>query len=242
MPGSPVWMLVRNRDPLMSVRSVAVLATLGTVLLALPGFAQTPKLLPTDDSASDPSFKKVYDKLLKVVANRDAKALLKFLDPDIKLSFGGMGGIAEFKEMWRPADPKSEVWEKFDTVLRLGVVRSGDGPNVYFSAPYSFTRFPDEYDPFDYGVIVSENAQVRSQPDAQADVVFSLSYDIIKLIEWISDKRRPDCHACGWYRIETLDGRAGFVSGKDARSPIDYRVIFMFRDGRWRITAFVAGD
>lgn len=226
----------------MLSRLLTVVVVMGMLLLALPMCAQERKLLPSDDSASDPEFKKVYDKLLKVIADRDAKALLKFFDSEVCLSFGGMYGIQDFKEMWHPEDRKSEVWDELNTILRLGVVRSGEGPNAYFSAPYSFARFPDEYDAFDYGAIVRADASVHAQPDAKEEVLFRLSYDIVKLIEWISDTERPECQTCGWYKIETLDGRSGFVTRKDARSPIEYRVIFRLRDSRWRITAFIAGD
>ena len=226
----------------MLSRPLTVIVVAGMLLLALPICAQETKLLPSDDSASDPEFKKVYDRLLKIIANRDAKALLKILDSEVCLSFGGMYGVQDFKEMWHPEDRKSEVWDELETILRLGVVRSGDGPNAYFSAPYSFERFPDEYDAFDYGAIVSKDAPVHAQPDVKEEVLFRLSYDIVKLIEWISDSERPECQTCGWYKIETLDSRSGFVTSKDARSPIGYRVIFQQRGGRWRITAFIAGD
>ena len=226
----------------MLSRPLTAVVVMGMLLLALPIRAQETKLLPSDDSASDPEFKKAYDKLLKVIADRDAKALLKFLAPDVCLSFGGMYGVQDFKEMWNPADRNSEVWDELNTILRLGVVRSGDGPDAYFSAPYSFARFPDEYDAFDYGAIISKDAPVHVQPDAKEEVLFRLSYDIVKLIEWISDSERPECQTCGWYKIETLDGRSGFVTRKDARSPIEYRVIFQLRNDRWRITSFIAGD
>ena len=45
-----------------------------------------------------------------------------------------------------------------------------------------------------------------------------------------------------WIEASTPKGRRGYVSTAQARSLLDYRLIFGRRDGRWQITAFVAGD
>jgi len=34
----------------------------------------------------------------------------------------------------------------------------------------------------------------------------------------------------------------GFVASRYVRSPVDHRAIFSFRDGRWWLMAYVAGD
>ena len=45
-----------------------------------------------------------------------------------------------------------------------------------------------------------------------------------------------------WIEARTPKGRRGYVRTSEARSLLDYRIIFGRRDGEWRITAFVAGD
>jgi len=45
-----------------------------------------------------------------------------------------------------------------------------------------------------------------------------------------------------WIEARTPKGRRGYVLTSEARSLLDYRIIFGPRDGEWRITAFVAGD
>ena len=45
-----------------------------------------------------------------------------------------------------------------------------------------------------------------------------------------------------WIEARTSKGRRGYVHTSEARSLLDYRIIFGRRDGAWRITAFVAGD
>jgi hypothetical protein len=38
------------------------------------------------------------------------------------------------------------------------------------------------------------------------------------------------------------DGRTGWLRAEDVHSPIGWRAIFAWRDGRWMMDAFVAGD
>ena len=40
-----------------------------------------------------------------------------------------------------------------------------------------------------------------------------------------------------WIEVRTPKGAAGYVSTEQARSLLDYRIIFGRRDGHWRITA-----
>lgn len=44
------------------------------------------------------------------------------------------------------------------------------------------------------------------------------------------------------FKVTTDKGVIGYVSGKYVRSPIDYRAFFQQVDGKWQLTAFVAGD
>lgn len=226
----------------MLSRSGVCLTALTLMCSCLPCVAQQGKLLPVDDSGKSPSFKAFRNKLLEAIKARDADFLLDALDPDIKNSFGGNGGVAEFQEVWHPEDPESDVWEELEEILSLGVVLEGSVEKGYFSAPYVFQGFPDEYDAFDYGAVVRKDAVLRERPESNSAVVARLTYNIVKLVEWLPDAGQPECRTCGWYRIETLGGVTGYMSRRDARSPIDYRAIFHFRDGKWKMTAFVAGD
>jgi hypothetical protein len=45
-----------------------------------------------------------------------------------------------------------------------------------------------------------------------------------------------------WVHVQLGDGRTGYMWHAYVRRPIDYRALFNLIDGRWRMTAFVAGD
>jgi hypothetical protein len=45
-----------------------------------------------------------------------------------------------------------------------------------------------------------------------------------------------------WAGVVLPDGRSGWLPSQDVLSPVGWRAIFARRDGRWLMTAFVAGD
>ncbi len=97
-------------------------------------------------------------------------------------------------------------------------------------------------DAFGYHAIFGKDVNLRSKPQADAPVVDTLSYNIvqIELENSVRDKNKPDSYT--WVKVNTLGGKKGFVQAKYVRSPIDYRAIFEKKNGKWKMTAFIAGD
>jgi hypothetical protein len=62
----------------------------------------------------------------------------------------------------------------------------------------------------------------------------SMSYSIVRLVDVGGDGL--------WSHVRVGDGRTGYVWHAYVRSPIEERAVFNLIDGRWRMTAFVAGD
>lgn len=227
----------RHNIPPRLVRNIIVLIT----LLWLPAFStnsQSRKLYPVDEAAKDPSFFTFRAQLIQAVQRRDAIYLLSILSPKISNSFGGSGGVAEFKEMWKPERSQSEVWIELATVLSLGGAFDKDGS---FLAPYLYAKWPeDEGDVFGVGVIVGENVRVRAAPQITASVIRNLSFDIVEVPDWKTSKARGEKR--NWISIKLSDGQTGYVAQEFIRSPSDYRAVFEKQDGRWVMTAFIAGD
>jgi Bacterial SH3 domain len=111
---------------------------------------------------------------------------------------------------------------------------------VTFTAPYTFSRFPDKLDAFEHGVIVGENVRVRQKPTVDSPVVTSLSFDIVAVTDW--GERLSGDSKQGWVRVKLAGGQEGYISSGYVHSPIDYRAVFEKRQGRWLITSLVAGD
>jgi hypothetical protein len=202
-----------------------------------PGYSQVGKLYPVDEAARDPSLFVLRARLLEAIQKRDTAFILSSLSPDIVNSFGGNGGVAEFKEQWRLEQPDSKLWHTLASVLALGGSFQNEGT---FAAPYTFSRFPDQLDAFEHGVIVGESVRVRQKATADSPVVASLSFDIVVVTDW-GAKSSGDGKQ-GWVRIKIASGREGYIASGYVRSPIDYRAVFEKRPGRWLITTLVVGD
>lgn len=210
------------------------------VSVSCPAMAQVGKLYPVDEGPKDPSFQAFRAELIEAAKNRDAKFVLNILDPDMLNSFGGDGGVKEFREWWKPANPNSELWGILIEILSMGGSFSPENKND-FCAPYVFHKLPDlDLDPFDHSVIIGENVRVRDQAGLTSPIIATLSYDIVALADPSTNPVKKDGHT--WIGIKLSNGKTGFVSKQFIRSSIDYRACFTKKNGRWWMTALVAGD
>ncbi len=64
------------------------------------------KILPIDESESDPTLVEFINNLKKVVSNKDTSGLFQSLDTAIIVSYGGgMYGVKEFSQNWQLDKP-----------------------------------------------------------------------------------------------------------------------------------------
>lgn len=208
-------------------RLLAALLFLHATLAA----GQVGKLLPVDEAARDPEFFAFRAQLQAAVARHDAEAVLAAVDPSIRTSFGTGGGIADLRKKWNLSGADSRLWDELGTVLAFGGAFREGG---LFAAPYVFARWPDRFDSFEHVAVLGKNVRVRAAPGSQGRILTALSFDVVRLAAPATDSE--------WTRIKLRDGRTGYISSRYVRSPVDYRALFNKVDGRWRMTAFVAGD
>jgi len=218
-------------------RISAVLVILS--IFAVPS-AHAGKLCPVDGADKDQSFRLFRDKLLNAVQNRDQAFLLSIIAPDIINSFGGNDGKENFVKIWKPNKPDSKIWSTLDAILTLGGNFSPDRQE--FWAPYVFAAFPDDKDAFSYLAIVGQNVNVRARPSLDAQVITTLSYDLVKKLDNLPVAEETLAGPGHWLKIATPQGKPGYVAAKYARSPLDYRAGFKKKNGRWLMVALVAGD
>jgi Bacterial SH3 domain len=193
--------------------------------------AQVGKLLPADEAARDPEFFSFRAQLQAAVARHDTEAVLAAVDPNIRTSFGSGGGMEEFRKTWKLPAADSPLWDELGTVLAFGGAFREGG---HFAAPYVYGRWPEPFDSFEHVAVLGKNVRVRSEPGTKGKILTALSFDVVKLAAPATDSE--------WTRIKLRDGRTGYISSRYVRSPVDYRALFNKIDGRWRMTAFVAGD
>lgn len=221
----------------MRTLHIVLLAALMLVAVAPGATAQVAKLYPVDEAAQDSSLMLFRLRLIEALVERDTAFVYTHLAPEVKISFGDADGLETFKMIWQPEDPDSKFWLTMAGVIGAGGVYDANpdysDAEATFIAPYYFSAFPDEYDAFEYAVVVGERVRVRSAPNTESEVLAALSYDIVRLTRPPSD---------GWVQIELADGADGFMAARFIKSPIGYRAGFEKVNGRWRIFFFLAGD
>lgn len=187
---------------------------------------------PVDQSGYHPEYVAARNELLRIAELRDTAALLRTVAPDIKVSFGGDGGLQGFRDHWRLSSPDTEIWAVLTDILIHGGRFSGDDS---FTAPWTFSGLPDSLDAFSYLIVRDDAVSVYEKPDSSSAVVGTLSFDIVKAAPSQSE-------GSGFRAILLTDGNNGYVASSKIRSPLDYRAIFERRNGRFVLVALVAGD
>ena len=185
-------------------------------------------LAAIDEGPSNRDFFKYRAQLQMAVERRDVDALIKASDAGIRLGFDASGGADALRQ--RVTD-RSESWDELRTVLARGGRFTSP---TSFSAPYVYSNWPEQFDSFECAAITGTNVRLRSEPRLDASIVTSVSYSIVRLIEPAGDHL--------WSQVQLGDRRRGYVWHAYVRSPVDYRALFNLVSGRWRMTAFVAGD
>jgi hypothetical protein len=220
-------------------------------LLALAAFGATQArqaLLPVDEAAQQPDFFSFRAQLLVALARRDVDAVLAVVDPRIRNSFGDDGGTAEFVARWALETPDSKLWQELTAALALGGRFNSGGDQ--FTAPYTFSHWPDAVDAFEHVAIVGQDVRVRARADSASAVIGAFSHEVVPLAQPLGDNHLPAPGpgvgiakaTAAWAAVRLADGQVGFVARQFTRSPIDYRAIFQRTGGRWRLVTFVAGD
>lgn len=199
--------------------------------LALAGAAPDP-LPPIDECAGDPSFVVFREMLAGIVRQRDAGKLLELIDPGVQVDFGIDGsGTKAFVAAWKLDQPhQSSVWSEIGSLLQLGCTADGDTVLM----PSFFEQAPPGIDPLEAYLAIVPGSAMRVDPREDSPIVARLEWDVLKL-EQVSANNQ-------WYLMRLGDGRRGHVRREQVRNLLDYRLVANKIDGRWRITALVAGD
>jgi len=153
----------------------------------------------------------------------------------------GEGGLDAFIQVLRDSDgaPRDELLK----ILRMGGTFEGKlGSRVRFCAPYVYSTYPElssipdkligEVKPF---VIVGKGVSLRRLPHSAAPIVATLSYTLVR---YLGDVTPHVGLKPLWIRVETADGRQGYVARVYARSPDDFHVCFEKRGEQWLLTEF----
>jgi hypothetical protein len=188
---------------------------------------------------NDPSLILFLDDLEDAVRSRDKEHIIDLLSLDILNSFGGNGGVEEFKSYWNWTSASSPFWRIMERLLEMGGGKYRQKGR--YILPYVFQEWNDQYSSYEYAAITGTYVNVRDKPDiSQSKVLGQFNYDIVK-VDY--ERSAPSMEDPEWFFVTSLDGsKEGYVFWKYVWSPIGYRAIFEKIDDQWKMTIFLAGD
>lgn len=184
---------------------------------------------PRDECGAVDGAAQFRERLAAAVEARDADALAALAAEDIKLDFGGGEGRAELHS--RLSDPSRGLWDELDRLMALGCAANEDGG---ITIPWYFAQDLGEADPYAMMLVLGEGVPILAEPKVGAPRLDAISWDLVEPTSYEPEKP--------FQEIKAADGGTGFVATDKLRSVIDYRLIASSRNGRWSITAFIAGD
>ncbi|MBK7871282.1 MAG: SH3 domain-containing protein [Saprospiraceae bacterium] len=212
-------------------------------LLPAAQIVETGRLRPVDEGPSDTVFFVFREEMLKVIEQRNEFRLLEMVHHNIHNGFGGDGGIAGFVEGWKldTQQDSSALWQTLKDVLLTGGTFSPDRQT--FTAPYYIATFPNAYESDVFGVIIGEGVRVRAAPGLNTQVLKTISYAVLPVLDWKGEEATIDGETHPWIKVKLTDNQEGYVFGKFIRSPQDYSAIFTRQaNGSWLMTSFGSGD
>jgi hypothetical protein len=184
---------------------------------------------PQDDCATVAGADTFRQQLAAAVRKRDTDALIALAADDIKLDFGGGAGSAELRK--RLNDKAWDLWNELDELMALGCAANGEGG---ITIPWYFGQDLGDVDPVSGWIVTGEKVPVLAAPDPGSKTLATISWDVVEIAALDPERK--------YQQVELPDKETGFIATDKLRSVIDYRLIASSRNGRWRITSFIAGD
>jgi len=214
---------------------------------------QNPKFPPGPEGwEKDSTLVKFITTLKAAAASKDVTTFVSLLDKDVMSAFDGGNDVKSFIINWELMSDSTKFWSYLSRALDIGGGYVND-PNdetgrykvVY---PYVYNYEPAlEDDTYSMGCIIGKNVNLREKPDTKAAVKTQLSYDIISFVYDDEGEVRAGTNSEGnaeWYLVKTYDQKfKGWVNWKYVYG-INGPRLFLFKNpaGKWRVSAFVAGD
>lgn len=202
--------------------------------LALASPLHAEHLAPRNECRALEGAEEFQRSLVTAVANRNADMLRALVDPKVHLDFGGGHGWDEMHA--RLDSDQYELWKELDEVTRLGCARGHEDSLVM---PYYWAQDIGERDPYGTYIVLGEDVPLHAAQDGE-QVLRRLDWQYVDLMAYF-ELTTFQTEAARW-EVRTADGTRGYVDRDNLRALIDYRLLADRREGKWLITAFIAGD
>jgi hypothetical protein len=209
-----------------------------TTIRHLNGF---PILIPIDESYKKPDLQKRIKQIKNAVDEKNVDNLLNYISDEIRVTFDHIENQPDFKAFWKLSEQSddSDIWQTLDDVLNLSGTFYQE--NQFF-IPYTFSHFPAEYNPFEFGVITKESTIMKAEPNESSIEIGELTYEIVRIIPQKNStitKNQEKVNA--WMKIKRQNEEVGYVLKRYISRPTDYRLGLREEDGEWKIHLLLHG-
>ena len=222
-------------------------------LLSALAFAQAPAgkpaakpaaprtLPPVDEGSGDATWVQFRATLLEALQRGDKRALANIIDANVLNSMEAPRGLATFRKLWDMDGKDERILRELKSSLQLGSAWYEPKKGVrLLCAPYVPIKWPlDHHDPYNNGVIIIQDALVKSAPSQNADTLTHMTHDIVNVRDWEVADRDTQLQQ-RWVKIRT-GGRDGYVPEEHIRSAIEHRACFGKTGAGWRLMEYVLG-
>lgn len=179
------------------------------------------------------------------VESRDTEVLVALAAEDVQLGFGGYDGADVLR-----ADLEAEgstLWDELAMITRLGCAANQSGG---MTLPWYFAQDFDG-DAFETYIVTTDDGPLHAEPRESSARLAILNWQEVR-IRFGEDGSmlvggNTDDPQESWIGVTVPGERGeepmeGFIRASQLRSIVDYRLLASSRNGRWRITALLAGD
>jgi Bacterial SH3 domain len=187
---------------------------------------------PKDECLSIDGYFDLRQKFEDIVKRRDAKAFLAMTAPTISWTFGEDGGKDAFAKHWKLETGKaSPIWAELDKIVRLGCFSQGpDNPTM----PHFFGQDTGAAGVAEASLVLGPAVNLREQPSTASKSITKINWEVVKPLSASPDGK--------WSKVQTADGKTGYIRNDYLRLDVDYRIGFERKDAGWVISFFIAGD
>ncbi|WP_431113297.1 hypothetical protein [Variovorax paradoxus] len=197
------------------------------LLLSVPPSSAT-TISPKWYTSRDPSFKIFRSTLAKAVAKRDARVLRTLLSPELIFSYAGIEGPDEFLKIYDLSNKSSAIWGELSRVLALGGVFEQQGVYV---APYAYSEFPVDREPWKYVVVVARGATLVSAPREDGTIFARVPNEIL-------ERARKPGEDEEWIEVRYA-GAGAWIRSAHVWDPTSPHLVARKLGGKWLITDYI---
>jgi len=202
--------------------------------------AQEQRFDPIDEAADNRDWQTYKSRLLNALDQKNRKAVLSAIDPNVNNGPDQKPGVDEFRRRWDIDDDRSPMWRELAKAVALGgAFVKDDKGRTLFCTPYVAAKWPTDFDPFRFGAVVVPEVLVKAEPSSGSRTVARLGYELVPVEDWeVADTTAGFPQK--WTRIR-VPGGSGYVPEEHIRSPIEHMACFAGQGGAWRLVSFTAG-